>query len=152
MQNTNETQMTPALLVKQAIATCHAFSEHLDFENQALEARDIETIEDATKTKRHLGAKLETLLRDIKMQKEAIRLDTAAFTDLQNLQLAIDAYQVKARKNVVMLSAAHEATAQFLGMVRQAVIRLKPKVTTYGNAGQVQENSSGSTSLLNKEV
>lgn len=154
MENTQQAQMTPALLVKQAIATCHAFSEHLDFENKALEERDIAAIEDATKTKRHLGAKLETLLKDVRASKDDIRRDANAVADLQNLQVAIDAYQIKARKNVLMLSAAHEATAQFLNVVRQAVIKLRPKVTTYGQTGYVQESTASAqpSSLVRKDI
>lgn len=142
----------PHDLVKQAIATCNAFCEHLDFENKALEEQDIATVEEATKTKRHLGAKLETLLKDVRTEREAIKANAGAMTELQNLQVAIDNYQSKARKNVVMLSAAHEATAQFLGMVRQAVMKLKPKATTYGKQGEMTDHGVGSTSLLNKNI
>lgn len=143
---------TPYELVMNAIATCDAFCEHLDFENKALENRDIDAVEEGTKTKRHLGAKLEGVLKDVKTQRDLIKADVQAVRELQNLQTAIDLYQTKARKNVVLLSAAHEATAQFLNMVRQAVIKLKPKATTYGQEGQLEQRSSGKNSLINKEI
>lgn len=145
-------QQTPYELVMSAIAACDAFCEHLDFENKALEARDIETVEEGTKTKRHLGAKLEGILKDVKEQRNFIKQDAQAVQELQNLQTAIDLYQNKARKNVMLLSAAHEATAQFLNMVRQAVSKLKPKTKTYGQTGQIEERSSSKSSLINKEI
>ena len=146
------TIQTPYELVMNAIATCDAFCEHLDYENDALENRDIDAVEQGTKTKRHLGAKLEGILKDVSARRDQIKSDTQAVKELQNLQAAIDHYQTKARKNVVLLSAAHEATAQFLNMVRQAVHKLKPKTSVYGQTGQVEEKTTSTNSLINKEI
>lgn len=110
-----------------------------------------EEFEEIIKEKRALAAKVEKLLSDVKAQKQSIREDISARNKLPELEVVIQDYQTTARKNVLLLRAAHQATADVLNIFRRAVDKVKPKAETYNKDGQLSSGASAG-SLVTKSV
>lgn len=144
--------MTHAIeLVNNTIESCEKFAFLLHEENTLLKERNIDAVEQKVKEKRHLAAKVEKLLSTIKSSVHLIKSDPTALDRLPELQVCVDNYQTAARKNMVLLQAAHTATSDFLQLVRNAIDMKKPRAQTYGNTGTMN-TTPASTSLVNKDI
>ena len=142
---------TPQQLIDNALEHCQAFTAILREENEALTTKKLDALEDPTKRKRHVAVKLEVAMTQVQENKDILSTSGAVTQKMQQLQVFLSDYKEQARKNVVLLKASHEATTQFIQMVRSAVTAHKPQPKTYGNNGQMQDNS-GSTNLVIKNV
>jgi flagellar biosynthesis/type III secretory pathway chaperone len=153
MNTLNPMAPAPTLqeIVDTAIAHCASFTELLKEENEALSTKNTSILEELTKQKRHLAAKLEVAMGNIQRNKNLLMQSTTVSISMQKLQVYIDVYKEQARKNMVLLKASHEATTQFIDMVRRAVSAQKPQAKTYGNNGQMTDNTSN-TSIFNKSI
>ena len=144
--------MTYAIeLVSNTIESCEKFATLLQDENSNLKNRDIESVEKNIKEKRHLAAKVEKLLSTVKNSVLQIKSDKEALLKLPTLQISVDNYQTAARKNIILLQAAHSATNDFLNLVRRAIDVKKPKAETYGKTGNMNQHKS-STKLVSKNI
>lgn len=144
--------MTYAIeLVNNTIESCEKFAVLLHEENALIQNRDIEGVEQKYKEKRHLAAKVEKLLSSVKESIQSIKADNDAMGRLGELQVCVDNYQSEARKNMVLLQAAHSATSDFLQLVRRAIDLKKPHAQTYGSSGSLNEQPTATT-LVNKDI
>ncbi|MAF31543.1 MAG: hypothetical protein CMF60_05000 [Magnetococcales bacterium] len=138
-------------LVTGAIESCEKFTTLLLEENKFLKARDMKSVEENIKEKRHLAAKVEKLLGAVKSAYGQIKQDSSTTVHLHQLETVINNYKVAARKNTALLQAAHTATTDFINLVRHAVDSRKPQAQTYGENGAMRQQNS-STKLVNKDI
>lgn len=149
MQNQPQTSMQD--LVIRAKTACIDFTTLLTEENEALKNNQMDILEKKYKLKRQAAAKMEALLNEVQTSQGAIKQDRAATDELGELQVVINNYQQNARKNVLLLRAAHDATTSFLNLVKEAVSKHKPKVSTYGDQGHLEEKTSP-TNLVDTSI
>ena len=110
-----------------------------------------EAFEEIIKQKRALSAKVEKLLSDMKKRKAEIKETLASNPQMQELEVVINDYQTTARKNVILLQAAHQTTTDVLNIFRRAVESVKPKAETYDKQGKLSSGASTGT-LITKSV
>lgn len=144
--------MTQAVqLVTSVIESCEKFTTLLLEENEALKDRKLSEVEEKLKEKRHLAAKVEKLLSTLKASFTQVKNDQSATDKLSQLTTVVNNYQKAARKNTVLLQAAHTATSDFINLVRSAVESKKPKVQTYGETGNMRQTEN-TTKLIDKDI
>ena len=143
--------MSLQTIVDTALEHCLAFIKLLQEENEALSAKKMSNIDELTKQKRHLAAKLEVSMKNVQAHKAQLMQTGSVSLKMEQLTVYLDMYKQHARKNLVLLKASHEATTQFIDMVRKAVSMHKPQAKTYGNTGAMQENAN-TTNLVIKSV
>lgn len=134
--------------VTKALEACKALTGLLAEENKELKARNTKRIEEFYKEKRHLAVKMETLLKEVK----TLPAEEKNSRNMGELEVAINNYQTHARQNLLLLRAAHEATANFLTLVREAIERKKTKAETYSKEGQISAGDGRDTRLINKNI
>ncbi len=143
--------MTPSAIIDEAIAASRDIETLLMEENAALEADDRSQLEQMVKRKGRMVGKLETLLKMVKQQQEAIKADSSNKARLKDLQAAMDRYQAAAHRNVILLQSAHQVTSDFLVLVVQQLAKAKAPAHAYGRSGKMQDHTGGS-GLVNKSI
>lgn len=144
--------MKDTQLINEAIARTAALVEVMEQENQLLKTHERgEAFEAIIKEKRLIGAKVEKLLSEVKRHKDVLKGNEAAAARLPELQVVVDKYQTTARKNVVLLQAAHQTTMDVINIFRKAVERVKPKAETYTKDGKMSSGDAAGT-LITKSV
>jgi hypothetical protein len=120
-------------------------------ENEDLRARKLDRVTTNVKRKNELAGNVEALLLDVKALQE--KGETLERNQVNQLQNALDEYQTHARQNMLLLKAAHEATADFLLLVKQTLDAKQGTTKTYGSQGHMttQENPE-KRSFINKAV
>lgn len=143
--------MTHALILN-AIDHTEKLIDVMETENVMLmKHKRGEAYDDILKQKRALAAKVERLLTDIRANKESIKKDIDAQGTLPELDVVMNTYQTTARKNLILLKAAHQTTADMLNLFKRAVDKIKPKPKTYTKEGSIVQGAS-SGSLVSKDV
>ncbi len=138
-------------LISKANSTCVELADLLNAENSALEARQVDTIEDNLKVKRKLAHRFERLMSDIRLQRDALKQSPAAKRAAQQLQQNISQYEKLARRNMLLLQSAYDARASFLNTVRDAVAAQRPQPGLYTNTGE-KKTHSNPASIVNQSV
>lgn len=138
-------------VVMDAIKVCKELAAFLVDENQALRERRIEFVESNLKQKNRMATDMEKNLKKVHDERDSLASNPVTKRALKDLQVALDDYRRHARQNLMLLQAAHNATADFLMMVKEAVEAKKPKVNTYGKDGAVSQ-AAGNVSLVNKAI
>lgn len=120
-------------------------------ENEDLRARKIDRVTTNVKRKNEMANRVEQLLGEIKtMQTRGEKFDAP---QANQLQAALDEYQTHARQNMLLIKAAHEATADFLLLVKQTIDSKQGTAKTYGQQGEMSESAPATTrSFINKAV
>lgn len=139
-------------LINDAIKYTNDLVDVMHTENELLSSHQRgDVFEDVIKEKRALAAKVEKLLSEIKQNRADIQADISAKQKLPELEVVIDTYQTTARKNVLMLQAAHQTTLDVINIFRRAVDKVKPKSETYNRQGELSSGASAG-SLVTKSV
>lgn len=146
--------MTPPtpVLIDEAIAATDALKSFLVMENDFLAQRKMEEVEIGLKQKIRLARELEKRLGSLKERQEEVAGDTMAKNRLKALQEDLEIYRAEARKNALLLKAAHQTTADVLALVKQVAEAQAPKSGAYGNNGQVGNNGAKGQSFVSKAV
>lgn len=138
----------PAL--QKAVTLCQELVDLLTAENSHIRAHDMAAIETAVARKEALVEEFQVALKAIKDDLTAIKTNPAFAPLHAKLKDLLIAYNEVARRNVVLLQAAHTSATSFINIVRQAITPPAPQV--YGKDGQMRESTGQSTPLLAKSV
>jgi len=138
----------PAL--QQAVSLCQELVNMLNAENQLIRNHDTKGIEANTARKEALVDEFQVALKAIKTDLVAIKTNPALAPLHNKLKELLLAYNEAARRNVVLLQAAHTSSTSFINIVRQAITPPTPKV--YGKDGQMRESAGQSTPIFAKSV
>ncbi|MFZ2619644.1 MAG: hypothetical protein WAX89_02120, partial [Alphaproteobacteria bacterium] len=120
-------------------------------DNAALGARDTKKVEENLKQKTRLALKLEKLLGDAKANKDVVKQDPDFHFTARALQAEIEEFEVAARKNMMLLKAAHQVRADTLQIIRHVINERQPKVDMYNARGTLASTGKEAT-LVNKAV
>ena len=137
-------------IVRAASHACLELQRLLEEENAALEARDIAQVEQLTGLKRQLSRRLEVLLSSVSQHADSLRDDPTTSVALEELKNHVEELDEVARRNFTLLDANHQATQNFLTIVRRALTPMQ--ASTYGSQGSMSEDESKKTSLVVKSV
>lgn len=144
------TTLTGQELVMTAHTSLRDFCDIIEQENSALQQHRPEVITQLVKQKQLLAGRVEKLLQQVqKSQTEGADLPRAG---LQLLQTTMDKYRTLSRQNMLLLQAAHQATADFILLVKQTLDAEKPSAKTYGKTGQVNTGGYSETKLVNRAI
>lgn len=138
----------PAL--QQAIALCQELVDLFATENEQIRKRDLKAIEATVVRKDNLAENFQKALAAVKKDIVAIK-SNPAFAELHlKLKSLLISYNEAARRNVVLLQAAHTSATGFIKIVRQAM--QPPAAKVYGKNGQMQEAVPVGAPLVTKSV
>lgn len=137
--------------VQQVTEATRELSNLLIEENEALRSKQVKQIEPLLKRKKRAAFQLEKTLQTLK-QTQGLQNDQSIKTEFASLQRAMQDYHALARKNLLLLKAEHEATADFLDMIRVAAEKKKSTANVYGQDGAMESRKGNQTSLLNKNI
>lgn len=137
--------------VQRARSLCLELGDAMHEENTMLHSRKLEKLDDVLMRKKRLAAKLEKALADIKTNREVVKADSRSAATTQLLEQEMQAFQTLARKNLIMLQAAHQMRGDFLDMVRKAITEKQAINKGYTKAGQSNVPSSN-VPLINKQI
>lgn len=138
----------PAL--QKAIHLCQELVDLFTTENEQIRKRDLKAIEATVSRKDSLAEDFQNALKAVKADLAAIK-SNPAFTDLhQKLKNLLISYNEAARRNVVLLQAAHTSATGFIKIVRQAM--QPPAAKTYGKDGQMLDTPGVGNPLVAKTV
>jgi hypothetical protein len=149
--NNQQPHQHPKQSLQEAAALCRQLKDLVAGENDALEKRKLSMVEDNIKQKTHLTLKLESLLNRARTQRSLLQEDSAARAAARDVQAEMADFQSLARKNMLLLKAAHQTRADTLQMIRQALNEKNPRVETYNAEGKVGTKGK-EASLVNKAV
>jgi flagellar biosynthesis/type III secretory pathway chaperone len=147
----NQPHQHPKQSLREAAAVCQQLKSLVAEENDALESRQIDRVEENIKQKTQLTLKLETLLNRAKAQKDLLKEDPHARNAAKHVQGEMESFQTLARQNMLLLKAAHQTRADTLQMIRQALSEKNARVETYNAQGQVGTKGKD-VNLVNKAV
>ena len=137
----------PGIVIQmlEASQTCRELMGVMLEENEALHRNQTTTTQMRLDLKKRLALRLETLLADIKSQKDSVRGNRSAENVAVRLAEEIDMFRKLASQNETMLRAAHRIRADIVAMIRDTIEASQPRVTTYNANGYVQHGSAGTT-------
>ncbi|PIZ31615.1 MAG: hypothetical protein COY40_01530 [Alphaproteobacteria bacterium CG_4_10_14_0_8_um_filter_53_9] len=134
-----------------ARTTCRELAKLLLEENHALHKGGAAENEARLNLKKRLSVRLEKLVQDIKGQRDKWHTNALAARTANELAADIAVFTDLARKNELMLRAAHQIRADIVGVIRDAMDAQSPRVQTYGRSGTMNTSSAG-VRVLAKEV
>lgn len=138
----------PAL--QQAIHHCQELVDLFAAENEHIRKRDLKALEANISRKDTLVEEFHKALKAVKADITTIKANPA-FTDLHHkLKSLLVSYNEAARRNVMMLQAAHTSATGFIKIVRQAI--QPPATKVYGKDGQMLEAAPVGSPLVTKSV
>lgn len=124
-------------------------------ENAALEntrnKQNLPLLEAALPEKKKLSLRLERLINALKQQRATIQSDAELKASADAFNEDMKAFQDDALKNLNKLRAAHKLRADFIGMVKDTVMR-QGASQTYGANGNMSENTGPTRSVMGKSV
>lgn len=136
--------------LQQAITLCQELVSLLEAENAHIRANNTAAVAEATARKETLMIAFQDALKLIKKDLAAIKAHPSYASLHGQLKDLLLRYNEVARRNVVLLQAAHTSASSFINIVRQAMQPPAPQV--YGKDGNLREALQHHTPLLAKSV
>ncbi len=146
---------TPLEILTEAKSTLTSIKGLVRGENAALQntrnKQNLPLLEAALPEKKKLSLRLERLINALKQQRESIQSDAELKAAADAFQADMQAFQEDAIKNLNKLRAAHKLRADFIGMVKDTVMK-RDASQTYGASGSMSENTGPTRTVMGKSV
>jgi hypothetical protein len=141
----------PAPEIITARETCRELLALLNEENASLTKQDIKVVEARIAQKKMLTMRLEQSLENIKKNATVWKENPASKRHLVLFAEEMKLFQELARKNALLLKAAHQLRAELIIAIRDALDEAQPKAQLYTSSGNMTQHDNA-TRLVARNI